>query len=340
MAVFLTSNDVALLLEMDDYIEAMERAYDQLGRGESNMLPRIKVNAGERAGFMKILPASLSETGMAGIHVYTGGGRGDFLKVIFLFDILSGNLEAVIESDRIGWLVPGAVSAVATKYLSREDARILAVLGAGRQARSQLLALSRVRKLEHVKVFSPQREHREAYCKEMGELLNLQIVPLSTPEEAIKGAHIISAATNAHVPLFDGNRIGPGVHINAIGAHDPKRREVDGVSVRKSKVIVDALDRALQEEGALILAAEEGMIEPAHVYGELGEIVSGRKEGRADNREITLFLSGATSIEYVALGIEVYRKAQKKGLGQQLHLRRDEGVPRSHRGKTRSRISS
>jgi len=329
MALFLTSHDVGRLLGIGEYVDVLERAYLDLGKGVSNMLPRIKVDAAQRSGFLKILPAALSEAGVAGIHAYTGGGKGDFLKVIMLFDIPSGNLEAIIESDRLGWLTPGAVSAVATKYLARKDARVLGVLGSGRQARAQLLALATVRELELVRVYSPEKEHREAFCIEMEKTLNLRVVSAGSPEEAIMGADIVAAATNACTPVFDGKLISAGTHINAVGAHDPRRREVDGICVQRSKVIADSLERALKEEGALFLAAAEGLIELPHVYGELGEIVAGHKPGRVDNEETTLFLSGATAVEYVAIGAEVYRRAREKGMGQELSLTRDNDVPRS-----------
>lgn len=329
MAVFLTSREVGLLLGVRDYIEILEQAYDQLGKGESSMLPRIKLDASQRKGFLKILPAALSGAGMAGIHAYTGGGRGDFLKVILLYDIASGNLEAIIEADRIGWLAPGAASAVATKYLAGKDARIMAVFGSGRQAKSQLLAISCVRDLELVKVYSPLKEHRDAYCEEMGKRLNLSVIPALSPEEAVEGAHLISVATNTRTPVFNGKLINPGVHINAIGAHDPGRREVDETCIMRSKVIVDSRERALQEEGALLIPMGEGLIGPTHVYGELGEIVAGKKAGRINNEEITIFLSGAVSVEYVAIGAEVYRRAGEKGLGQHLSLTRDGDVPQS-----------
>ena len=329
MALFLTSHDVDGLLGIGDYVDVLEKAYRDLGRGVSNMLPRIKVDAAQRSGFLKILPAALSEAGVAGIHAYTGGGQGDFLKVILIYDIPSGNLQAVIEADRLGWLTPGAVSALATKYLARKDARILAVFGSGRQARAQLLALSCVRALELVRVYSPEKAHREAFCVEMGRTLNLQVVPAGSPEEAIQGADIVATATNARHPVFEGSRIAAGTHINAIGAHDPRRREVDGVLMRRSKVIADSRERALKEEGALFLAAEENLIELPHIYGELGEIVAFSKPGRVDSEEITLFLSGATAVEYVAIGAEVYRRAREKGMGQELSLARDDDVPRS-----------
>jgi alanine dehydrogenase len=254
---------------------------------------------------------------------------GSFQKVILLFDITSGNIQAVIESDRIGWLVPGAASAVATKYLAKKQAKIMGILGSGRQARSQLFAISFVRDLELVKVYSPQKNHREKYCEEMRELLGLNVIPVDSPNEAIRGSDIISTTTNSITPIFSGNLIEIGTHINAIGAHYPDRREIDSLCIQRSKVIVDSRDRALREEGELLIPISEGVIEPSHIYAELGEIIAGRKQGRLNEEEITLFLSGAIAIEYVAIGIRAYQEAQKKGIGQKLRVEKDPTIPDS-----------
>jgi len=329
MAVFLTSKDIETILTMDDYIKQVEEAYRAWGNGSATMLTRSKIDTKRRTGFLKILPGALEEKNMAGIHAYTGGGRGEFLKAVFLFAIDTGELVAVVEADRIGWLTPGAASAVATRYLAVKGADTLSLFGSGRQARAQVWALSRVLNLSLVKVFSPNKEHREAFCAEMEKKLSVKFLPVSNPREAIEGAQVISTATNTKEPLFPGELVEAGTHINAIGAHDPKRREIDGTCMKKSKVVVDHLQRALGEEGAIILAEGEGLFHRAQVYGELGEIVAGKKKGRDNAAEITVFLSGAVAIEYIAVAAEAYIRAKENGLGQKLDLTKDYGVPKS-----------
>ena len=329
MTTFLSSQAVGSLLNMKDYIEAIEEAYQQMGLGEATMLPRINIDSFQKPGFVKILPASFSKWGVAGIHIYTMTRGGSFQKVILLFDVTSGNLQAVIESDRIGWLAPGAASAVATKYLAKKEAKVMGIFGSGRQAKSQLFAISFVRNLELVKVYSPQKNHREKYCEEMRELHGLNIIPVDSAEETIRGSDIISTTTNSITPIFNGNLIEIGTHINAIGAHYPDRRELDSVCIQRSKVVVDSQDRALKEEGELLIPLKEGVIKPDHIHAELGEIIAGKKQGRFDEEEITLFLSGAIAIEYVAIGIRVYQKAQKKGIGQELRVEKDPAIPNS-----------
>jgi ornithine cyclodeaminase/alanine dehydrogenase-like protein (mu-crystallin family) len=329
MTISLSSQEISSLFTMKDYIETIESAYQQMGRGEAIMLPRINVDSSQVPGFLKILPASLSELGVAGIHAYTVEAGGSFTKVILLFDTNSGNLQAIIESDRIGWLVPGAASAVATKYLAKREAKVMSIFGSGRQARSQLSAISFVRNLELVKVYSPEKIHREQYCKEMGKLHGLNIVAVDSPEEAIKGSDILSTTTNSTTPLFNGNLIESGIHINAIGAHYPDRRELDSVCVQKSKVVVDSKDRALKEEGELLIPISEGVFKADHIYGELGEIIAGKKQGRVNEKEITLFLSGAIAIEYVAIAAKVYQKALQEGIGREFPVERDPAIPKA-----------
>ncbi|MDP2906320.1 MAG: ornithine cyclodeaminase family protein, partial [Nanoarchaeota archaeon] len=327
--LFLSSQEIEPLLSMKDYIETIESAYQQMGQGGTTMLPRIKLDTSRKPGFLKILPASFSELEVAGIHAYTVSGIGTFTKVIFLFDTNTGDLQAVIESDRIGWLVPGALSAVATKYLAKKEARVMGIFGSGRQAKSQLPAVALVRNLELIKVYSPQKKHREQYCEEMRNLLNLNVLPVDSPEEAVKGSEIISTTSNSSTPVFDGNLIEQGTHINAIGAHDPDRRELDSVSVQRSKLVADSKDRVLKEEGEVLIPIKEGLIKPDHIYGELGEVIAGKKQGRKDEKEITLFLSGGIGIEYVAVAARIYQLALKEKIGQELHLGRDPAVPQS-----------
>ncbi len=329
MVLFLSSQEIEPLLSMKDYIETIESAYQQMGQGGTTMLPRIKLDTSRKPGFLKILPASFSELEVAGIHAYTVSGIGTFTKVIFLFDTNTGDLQAVIESDRIGWLVPGALSAVATKYLAKKEAEVMAIFGSGRQAKSQLPAVALVRDLELIKVYSPQKKHRDQYCEEMRNLLNLNVLPVDSPEEAVKGSEIISTTSNSSTPVFDGNLIEQGTHINAIGAHDPDRRELDSVSVQRSKLVADSKDRVLKEEGEVLIPIKEGLIKPDHIYGELGEVIAGKKQGRKDEKEITLFLSGGIGIEYVAIAARIYQLALKEKIGQELHLGRDPAVPQS-----------
>lgn len=329
MAIFLSSGEVMSLLSMGDLIEIIENAYGQMGKGETTMVPRISLDTLQARRFLRVVPASLSETGVAGIKASTPSGKGSFVKVMLIFDTNTGDLKAVIESDWISWLVPGALSAVATKYLAKKDSKVMGIFGSGRQARSQLMAVSHIRNLELVKVYSPQKIHREQYCEEMRELYPIEIQPADSPEETLKGSDIIATTTNSKKPVFDGNLVEPGTHINKIGAHYPERREVDTVCLQRSKVVADSTVRALKEDGELFIPISEGSLTAEHVYAELGEIIVGKKQGRKNEREITLFLSGDAAIEYISVGATAFQRAQERGTGQSLRLEKDSTIPKS-----------
>ena len=336
MVVFINSEDVKSLFDMGDFVEAIEESYKLLGQGEVSMLPRINVDSKKTRGFLKLLPGNVAGMNMGGLQVYTSGTDQGVQKIIVIFDLETGALKAIIEADRFSWMRTGATSAVATKYLARQDAKVVGIFGSGRQARSQLLAISVIRKVEKVKVYSPKLEHRLQYCQEMEKLLGVEVVPVEEPRKAVTGSDIISTATMSKKPVFDGNWIEKGTHINAIGAHYPDQQEVDETAVLRSKFVVDSRERALKEEGELLIPIRKGIITDAHIYAELADIVAGKAKGRQSAEDITLFTSGGMASECIVAAARIYEKAVSNGVGQQLNIRRDYSLPRalySKRGK-------
>jgi ornithine cyclodeaminase/alanine dehydrogenase-like protein (mu-crystallin family) len=206
---------------------------------------------------------------------------------------------------------------------------VVGILGSGRQARSQLLAINVVSKIKKVKVYSPKPEHCLQYCREMEKLIDREVVPVKDPIEAVKGSDIISTATMSKTPVFDGSWIENGTHINAIGAHYPDQQEMDETAVMRSKFVVDSKERALKEEGELLIPIQKGIITEAHIYAELGDIVSGKVIGRQNAEDITLFSSGGMASECVVAAARIYEKAINSGAGQQLNVHRDESLPRA-----------
>lgn len=337
MAILLTSTDVKSLFEMKDFIEIVEECYKLMGLGLMKMLPRIHMDSKDTSNFLTFMPCTFYNQNTCGVFVYTRGNHQDIQKIILLFDTNTGGWKAIIEADRLSWMKTGASSAVATKYLARENAKTVGMIGSGRQARSQLMAIHLVRKIKLVKVYSPHQEHRLQYCKEMSELLDIEVIGVNEVKEAVLGLDIISTATTSKIPVFDGNWIEKGIHINAIGSHSKSQREVDETTVRKSKVVVDSRERALQEEGELLIPIDRGVITRDHIYAELGDIVAGRLIGREKPEEITLFTSGGISAEYTFIAAKVYEKALMKGIGQELDIQKDDSVPKAYKNLSSKR---
>lgn len=329
MVLFLTSELVNSLLNMNDVVEIVEQSYKLLGLGSIRMLPRINLDSEHTPGFLKLLPGNISGLNVGGVYVYTSGTHQGVQKIVLLFDEQTGALKAILEADRVSWMRTGATSAVATKYLARQDAKVVGIIGSGRQARSQLIAINVVRRIELAKVYSPNPDHRLQYCRDMEALLDIKVVPVEEPREAVLGSDIISTATKSKSPVFDGNWVENGTHINAIGAHYPDQHEVDETTVKRSTVIVDSRQRALKEEGELLIPIGKGMITKEHIHAELADIVVGRVIGRQSAEDITLFTSGGMASEYIVTATRIYERAVRKGLGQKLNIKRDDSLPRA-----------
>jgi ornithine cyclodeaminase/alanine dehydrogenase len=209
----------------------------------------------------------------------------------------------------------GATSGVATRYLAREDASTVGVIGAGAQARTQLAAVCEVRPIAAARVFSRSADGRAAYAREMSAELGIEVVATGSAEEAVRGVDIVCTASTSKTPVVESDWIGPGVHINGVGSHSVDARELDAETVRRARVVVDTRDAALAEAGDLLMPIKEGLIGEDHIRAELGEVVTGARPGRERDDEITLFKSQGLAIQDVATAALVYRIARERGVG-------------------------
>lgn len=314
--LLLTSQDVKELVTIEDVIKILEDGYEQHGCGEMTDISRENIRSPAIEGSLKSMPAA-GPPGLGGI-LYTGGWAdrpSDAVsKLSVLFGDTHGELLCVVECDRLSWLRTGATSGVATDYCAPQDTSTLGIIGSGKQARSQLLAVDAVRDFAEVKVFSPTRANREQFASEMNDDVSMAVRPVADPRDAVSGCDVVCTATTANEPVFDGEWLDPGTHINAIGAHYPDQREVDTETVQRSKVIADALHRAQNEEGELIIPVEEGAFSWEDVT-ELGDVVCGAEEGRDSKEQVTLMTSGGLSMEYLVTTRGIYDRAKGKGVG-------------------------
>ena len=211
----------------------------------------------------------------------------------------------------MSWLRTGATAGVAVRYLALPEAVNVAIIGSGRQARSSLMAVHAVRNIQTVRVFSPTPEHRNEFAREMNRQLKVSVLPVETPQEAVRDAQVIITATSHRQPVFFGSWLEPGATIIALGSHDPDRRELDGETMEKADlVVVDHLEQARIEQGELILAREEGLFSRAEEPVALGEVVAGKHPGRRSIREKIVFLSGGIALEYLTVGFYIYKKVR------------------------------
>ena len=320
MPIYLTENDVASLLTIEDAVSAVEGVLRRHATGNAINEPRRRVRAAGTtlhvmSGAVTGPDAANSWLGLKAYTVSRAGAR----FVVNLFNAQSGELVAVLEADRLGQIRTGAASGVATKYMSKPDACRISVYGTGWQARSQLAAVAAVRPPEEIRVYSRSAANRERFCEEMRAELHFdRIMPVSTPEAAADGSEIIITITTAREPVLLNKWVGPGAHINAAGGNSLLRREVDDELVaRASAVVVDSIDQARIEAGELVSAVEKGLLSWERVR-ELRQVVNGELTARSNDQDITLFKSLGIAIEDIAVAAIVYERARERGLGKEI----------------------
>lgn len=314
MAILLREADVEKLATISMAIEAVEQAFKSQGEQKADIAPRRRCRVDH--GMLHVMSASLPGQGYAGLKSYTSvSGVNRFMVLLYQGD---GRLVALMEADRLGQLRTGAASAVATKYMARQDSARLGILGTGLQARTQVQAICAVRPINLVLAYSRNADKRNQFCKEMAASIGIDVRPASSPEEAVREADILVTATTSQEPVFKAEWVSKGTHINAIGANFISRQEIDTETVGKSAcVVVDSREQAMLESGDLARAAETGDFywEDAR---ELGIVVLGDFPGREDAGEITLFESQGIALEDVALAARIYEQAVKTGAGESL----------------------
>jgi ornithine cyclodeaminase/alanine dehydrogenase-like protein (mu-crystallin family) len=249
---------------------------------------------------------------------------GDFVGLVFLFDMDTCALLAIMDDHVISTLRVGATSGVAMKYLARKNAKIMGLLGSGEQARTQLTAALAVRSLKQVKVYSPTRDNRERFAREMSAESGIEVIPVASAEEAVRGSDIVTAATNTVEPVIEGRWLEEGAHVNSIVGGDGylKRHELDDETIRRAGLIVVGYKPQIfiDRQAELYDRLERGLVKAEDIH-ELGELLTGKCRGRRDDKEITLFKNNTgMGIQFAATARKVYEKARAKGIGTELPL--------------------
>ncbi len=316
MALHISESEVRAVLTMSMAVQAVEEISRKQASGEVVVHPRRRFEL-PGGGFFHYMAAADFSTGYVAMKQYTYvNGRIRFM--VSLYEMRTGDLVAMIEADYMGQLRTGAASGVATKFLSRQNSRIAAVIGTGGQARTQLEAIASVRNLESARVYGRDAAKREKYAKEMTERLGLPVKIAASSSEAIRGADILCTATTAANPVASGADLAPGVHMNAIGANHAHKRELDDEAVASADVIVvDSIEQSRQEAGDLILAFKGDELCWTGVK-KLSDIVAKRVPGRTSDAEVTLFKSNGIASWDLAAAMKVYALAKEKNLGREL----------------------
>ncbi|WP_313641557.1 ornithine cyclodeaminase family protein, partial [Paenibacillus sp.] len=310
----INQNEIAELLSMESCITVMESVLKDLSTGQAVQSLR-QVLPLQKSNLIGLMPGYLQGKEVAGakiISVFPSNHGSDLPShqgLVTLFDSSTGVLKAVVDGQRITSIRTAAVSAVATRYLAREDAEVLAILGTGEQAKSHLEAMLLVRSIREVRVWSRTIAKARDFQAEMSSKWNVEIVVAESVQETVHAADIICTVTASTEPVLKGEWLKAGVHINAVGACRPADRELDSETVQLAKLYVDRLESAHNESGDYLIPLKEGVITSGHIIGEIGELISGSIVGRTTAGEITLFKGLGLAIEDLAAANFIYNEA-------------------------------
>ena len=340
--LLITDPEVRQVLKMHDCIDAMERAFAEEARGIAVNKPRTRYKVPpdlDKPGYMaNIIPGAVPSSGVAALrydstivqeHVVAGGRRLDFpspLKrswgFVMLFSLQTGEMLALIHDFSMSAIRVGATTGIANRALARKNSKIVGIFGSGNEARTNLEAICAVREIEAVKVYSPNKEHRDRFAEEMTELLNVEVQPVTSAEAVVKGSDIVMCATNSSEAVFNGNWLEPGQLVTTIANSDGvhRRTEADVTTMMRADFIVmnnkeTAITNQQRELLDLIDTGKFGWDK----VSELGQVLIGAHPGRSNDAQIIYYKSNTgVGIQFAATGALIYEACKKQGMGREL----------------------
>ena len=318
MPLLLTDKEVNQVMTMQDCVQVMEDMLDQAQRGMAWFQPRTHIRT--PVGYHHVMSGAVLGSGVVGLKIYTARFPAGSRFLTVLHDSETGDLLALLQGGRCSQLRTGALSGVATKYMARQDAATVGIIGTGVQAKTQLEGMCAVRNIRSIKAYDIVAERCQEFCAEMSDLLDVESTPAESAQECVKGADIAITMTTSPTPVLLGEWLEPGMHLNIMGSNHWTRREVDDqVISRADTVVVDNIEEAKRYSGDLLNTIDRGLIRWEQIH-ELAPVVGKQVPGRSSDDAITLFKSHGIGISDVAAAAYVYRKAKEQGLGTEIPL--------------------
>ena len=329
--LILREEDILKAVDIKDIIEADKEALKNYSDGGSDIPLRTVIDVDKDSSSTAIfMPGYIKDKnalGMKIIDIYPDNiekGLVTSPSTMILIDKDNGFVKAILDGTILTRLRTGAVSGAATEVLANEDAKSFLLIGTGGQAGTQLEAVLAVRDIEEAYVFDVNYERAEVFAKEMNEKLKkygTKILAIKELDEVLGDVDIITTVTTSKKPVFDGNRIKKGVHVNSVGSYTPDMQETPPeLLVRAGKIFTDTNEGVIEEAGDVIIPISEGKISKEKVAHELGDLLLGREVGRESKEEITWFKTvGFAGLDLVA-GEKIYQLAKEKVIGTKIEM--------------------
>ena len=328
--LILAEKDVKRLLSMEEAMEAVELAFAEKGMKRTQLSPKVRLSYQKYNGDLRTTSSYLEGLDISAVEVMNvhEDNRARFkmptvMGTVIMIEPKNGSPIAIIGGTYLTDLRTGAVGGIAAKHLARKDSKIVGLIGAGAQAKTQLMALLTIYgSLEEIRVWSRTKHTREELLahvkKEHGKRIT-RVIPVERAEDAVRGADIVATTTPSKFPIVLDDWIKSGMHINCIGADAPGKQELDPAVLKRAKIVVDDLEQG-SHSSEVNLPLLQGLLDQKSIWCGLGEIVAGLKQGRASDDEITVFASTGLAIQSAVTANIAYKKAMAHGLGQMIEL--------------------
>ncbi|MFZ3383809.1 MAG: alanine dehydrogenase [Candidatus Methanoperedens sp.] len=320
--LWLNRKEVESLLDMKGTLKVVEEAFRQHGLSKVQMPPKLYLYFKNHNGDLRTMPGYLEEqdiTGVKIVNVHPDNpkiGLPTVMALVILNSTETGAPLAIMDGTYLTDMRTGAAGGVAVKYLARKNAKTVGFVGTGNQARSQLLAINEILDIHEIKATSTSEKQTLAFRDDMELRIECEITPKKTIRE-VCDCDILVTTTPSREPIVINDWIMEGTHINAIGADAPGKEELDPLILKRAKVIVDDIQQA-SHSGEVNVPISKGLLSVKDIFGELGEVITGKKIARTNDSDITVFDSTGLAIQDVATADMVYRKALKANMGMKL----------------------
>ena len=322
--LWLNQKDVKSVLDMPAAMDVVEKAFKQHGLKKVQMPPKTYLYFEKHNGDLRTMPSFLEAqdiTGVKIVNVHPDNlkiGLPTVMALVVLNSTETGAPLAIMDGTYLTDIRTGAAGGIAAKHLARPDSKVVGMVGAGNQARTQLLALAQVFDIEQVRITSKVISHYKEFEKEMEGIVDCEL--LQTPHvEEVCDCDILVTTTPVRSPVVKNEWVKEGTHINAIGADAKGKQELDSQLLTRAKVVVDDIVQA-SHSGEVNVPLSTGVISSKDIYCELGEVIAGVKSGRESDEEITIFDSTGLAIQDLSTANLVFERAVEKGIGSWLEM--------------------
>lgn len=322
---FLSKEDVAKCIDMPLAINAMKIAFSELSKGNVNSPVRISMelkNSNSGALFMPIYYPKKELVGLKSVTIHKDNPSKNLpmIQAMYnVFDSETGRPIAIMDGELLTSMRTGAASGLATDLLSPNNSKVAVIFGAGVQAEKQIEGICAVRELDEIYISSLNKDRVELLIRKLKTKINADIKYMPD-SELLKEADIICTATSSFSPVFNHLNLKEKVHINGIGSYKPDMSEIPRETILASKLYVDSRGACLAEAGDIIQPINQNIITENHIYAEIGEVVSGIKDGRQTEDGITVFKSVGNAVQDIAAAALILENAELLNIGKEINL--------------------